>query len=1575
MHPAPQPTQRWNRRLRLAFYGTFTMLAGGVVAGPLTTVVAEAIDPPTAMVSGAVYDDRNGNDRQDAGEPGIADVAVSDGVQIVRTDADGRYTLETRTDRRITDQVFISQPSGWSVGTDEFKTARFYRTLGELSADATPTADFALTKDAKSTRDQFSFGNIADPHVNAQLPQQIEEINSTTKDLGFIQISGDLTNNATDAEFNRYKAGTAKSKLPIWPAVGNHEYSSGSSYAARIDNYRRHVGPEWYSFDYGNRHFIVLENNGAAPFDEQYAWAEQDLAQNVGDKELVLLMHQPMNVPFGSGNAYDRFGPLLEKYGVQLILVGHEHSNDTENQSVFAPSAKHIQTVSSSYTIDNAPRGFRYVHMSGAEFTNPFRIYGHEQELVVTSPANGSRIPVGGFPGLQVNAYDTSDPAVKLRYRVDGKQWFNMDSTGNEYTWRGHLQFKNNPNPPKSGTWVGPGKHTVEVEATDAAGRSWSTSSTFTVTTDEVVAPKAGANWAQHHGSASHAGVSPNAIDAGQRLAWTYNTKGVFLTGSPVIVDGVVYAATRDENGDGNSAVSAIELSSGRELWTHRMPTSVHGSIAVADGKVFASTLRGKLYALDTATGDELWKLAPEDAPEPYNQRAYGYYGVTYAEGKVLWPYQSRHGKGSQGLLSAVDAETGKVVWESPMSGATMADGTPAVSDGKVFVGSQTADRVLAYDLETGKRLWQGQEALGGWQDGIPSAANGRVFIGSNNRIIARDADTGKELWRFQSPHPSLVNGGATPAAPAIDGDIVYMGFPSGAVTALDARTGAVIWDRKLPGKLDMGGVHSSPAVAGESLFVGSNNGNFYALDKRTGQPLWQHEIGAWVSAGPAVSGNSVVAGSYDGNLYAYAPGGQAAQKWGSVHGVVTDSESGAPADGITVTLRDESGTVGSTTTVADGSFTIAAQPGTYTVSVAKRGYLPTEHSEQQVTIGQTGQTTVNLSLTKVTKPVAGLTTVAPDYGNGSGRPDVVAGDEHAFVMNDRVRANIVSRIGANNEPGTFQPGWLADIGLTDSTAMETLDWSEMVLSTQKPRTGWNRPGEWLTLGDISAQGPRVVAAGQAQIDADLKTKVSYETLPDSPIVKMQLEVRNTGQADFGGYFSYVLDPDSSQDVARIPGVSGTNPGLKTSGWTANYVYDGASSQNGQPAHGIAWADDEPAAVTAEGYIFGAHFDASVKAGGTRTITWYHITDYPSAGNVTSQIANWAALIPSLDPAATPKPVVRGSVKASDTGTTLAAQRVEALDADNKVVAEAYTVSDGSYVLPVPAGEYTIRTAALGYATATAKVSVTDKPVTANLTLDPVAVDAGIGAQLSGSLVEGTTSDLVLQNNRLAMSVSAGSNDSQLNNSTVGKIRDFAARGKDDQIDWVNLPYVTATQPTGTEAWQQLQVKSTKVEVAEKSADRAVVRVTGASTENPDITVTTEYLVEPDRPWVSVSSVFRNSGSSAAKVWVGDAMDHDGSGQRSLVSGHPVITTGYDSPAPYAPTGRWIGATGNDGQVYGLVYAQGAGEFTGYGNGNWIMSQVPTEIPAGGEYRLDRRVVVTPSNGDPIATLEEIAAR
>jgi hypothetical protein len=104
-------------------------------------------------------------------------------------------------------------------------------------------------------------------------------------------------------------------------------------------------------------------------------------------------------------------------------------------------------------------------------------------------------------------------------------------------------------------------------------------------------------------------------------------------------------------------------------------------------------------------------------------------------------------------------------------------------------------------------------------------------------------------------------------------------------------------------------------------------------------------------------------------------------------------------------------------------------------------------------------------------------------------------------------------------------------------------------------------------------------------------------------------------------------------------------------------------------------------------------------------------------------------------------------------------------------------------------------------------------------------------------------------------------------------------------------------------------------------------------------------------------------------VWVGDAIDHDGSGQRSGVSGRGTIATPYGEPAEHPPAGNWIGMTGTDGQTYGLVYAEGG--FTAYGNGNWIMSQRQVTIAPGATFALVRQIVATTNGyGDPWTVLE-----
>ena len=108
--------------------------------------------------------------------------------------------------------------------------------------------------------------------------------------------------------------------------------------------------------------------------------------------------------------------------------------------------------------------------------------------------------------------------------------------------------------------------------------------------------------------------------------------------------------------------VYAVDLATGRRLWEFQTDISVHGPIAVADGVVYAQSLRSTLLRPRRRHGELLWKRAPEDAPEPDNQRSYGYYGVTVAEGKVLWTHQDRYGVGSQGVIAALEPKTGETI-------------------------------------------------------------------------------------------------------------------------------------------------------------------------------------------------------------------------------------------------------------------------------------------------------------------------------------------------------------------------------------------------------------------------------------------------------------------------------------------------------------------------------------------------------------------------------------------------------------------------------------------------------------------------------------------------------------------------------------------------------------------------------------------------------------------------------------------------------------------------------------------------------------------------------------------------
>lgn len=313
----------------------------------------QADDPET--LKGQVFDDVNEDSKLDGDETGIADVAVTNGVDVVQTDGKGSYELPVRDNMTVS----ITQPSGWQVPVDSDNFAQFsYNHLPKGS----PQLKFGGIKPTGDTPKAVNFPMI-ESSATASAKQDCAIASDTQAydktEMGYARDGavGDLAdrndyngcgvlllgdNVGDDLSLNdELRDVYSQMNGPVRAAPGNHDQDYDSPDDAHaLDTFRDDFGPGHFSYDVGKTHFVVLDSieySGNASTkkykekigEEQLEWLENDLKNVAKNDHVVIATHVPI-VTHKQVVAEDakEFYDVISDYPNAVTVGGHTHTQE-----------------------------------------------------------------------------------------------------------------------------------------------------------------------------------------------------------------------------------------------------------------------------------------------------------------------------------------------------------------------------------------------------------------------------------------------------------------------------------------------------------------------------------------------------------------------------------------------------------------------------------------------------------------------------------------------------------------------------------------------------------------------------------------------------------------------------------------------------------------------------------------------------------------------------------------------------------------------------------------------------------------------------------------------------------------------------------------------------------------------------------------------------------------------------------------------------------------------------------------------------------------------------------------------
>lgn len=382
-------------------------------------------------------------------------------------------------------------------------------------------------------------------------------------------------------------------------------------------------------------------------------------------------------------------------------------------------------------------------------------------------------------------------------------------------------------------------------------------------------------NWPRFRGPDG----SGRAADGGIPATWDVSSGENVLWKSPIPLPGVgspivwenlvvVTGAEKDQR-----AVYGLDAATGKLLWTGRgeriaespaeapevmEDTGFAAPTPATDGqRVYAIFANGDLIAF-TLKGQRVWARALGMPANGYGHAA----SLLVWKDLLLVPWdQSENGR-----LFALDAATGKTVWEEPRE-VHCSWTTPVVAKlaGGDALITAAAPKVIAYGLPKGEETWS-VEGLEGELGSSPVWDGQHVFaVGTDSNLLAIEPGahgSARVAWKTDKDLPDITS-------PLSDGERLWLLTTQGRVTCLAAKDGTEFYGQELDASF-----FASPTLVGERVLLISASGKaFWLASGAEYRLLGTAEFGEKVHASPALAGGRLFVRG-ERHLFCIAPRG-----------------------------------------------------------------------------------------------------------------------------------------------------------------------------------------------------------------------------------------------------------------------------------------------------------------------------------------------------------------------------------------------------------------------------------------------------------------------------------------------------------------------------------------------------------------------------------------------------------------------------------------------------------------------------------------------------------------------------